>query len=226
MKLCMFSPKEAPIERGWPGRIDGDRVIQLAAQTLQAFFTGGGGAREHAEYPLAEVDLRAPVMYPPTVRLFKPQSLDFEFANTASIYGPEDEIPFPQGAHHIDVGLGLAAMIGAESAIGGYTLANTWLAPDLPGAKSRDFALSIGPAIVTELDGCVLRGSMAGRESHCEATLEPEWNEIVAHAVRNTRLRPGDLLIVDTGPGGFELRPGDVVELEADEIGVLRNRVV
>ena len=46
MKLCMFSPRDQDLERGWPGRIDGDKVIQLAAQTLQAFFTGGGdGAR-------------------------------------------------------------------------------------------------------------------------------------------------------------------------------------
>ena len=43
------------LERGWPGRIDGDQIVQLAAQTLQAFFTGGGGAREHATYELADV---------------------------------------------------------------------------------------------------------------------------------------------------------------------------
>ena len=93
----MFTPRGMELERGWPGRIDGDRVIQLAAQTLQAFFTGGGGAREHAEYPLAEVDLRAPVLYPPSVRVFAGSTLDFAFANTASIYGPEDEIPYPDG---------------------------------------------------------------------------------------------------------------------------------
>ena len=50
MKLCMFTPKELALERGWPGRIEGDRVIQLAAQTLQSFFTGGGSARDHGEY--------------------------------------------------------------------------------------------------------------------------------------------------------------------------------
>ena len=50
----MFSPRDRELERGWPGRIEGDRVIQLAAQTLQSFFTGGGGAREHAEYRLDE----------------------------------------------------------------------------------------------------------------------------------------------------------------------------
>ena len=70
MKLCMFSPKGMELERGWPGRIDGDEVVQLAAQTLQAFFSGGGTAREHARYPLAEVELRPPVLHPPSVRDF------------------------------------------------------------------------------------------------------------------------------------------------------------
>ena len=70
VKLCMFSPRDRDLLRGWPGRIDGDRVVQLAAQTLQAFFTGGGEAREHAEFALADVVLRAPVLHPPTVRIF------------------------------------------------------------------------------------------------------------------------------------------------------------
>ena len=70
MRLCMFSPKELDLPRGWPGRIEGDRVVQLAAQTLQSFLSGGGRAREHAEYRLEEVDLRAPVLHPPSVRDF------------------------------------------------------------------------------------------------------------------------------------------------------------
>ena len=69
MRLCMFTPIAHEV-RGWPGRIEGDRVIQLAAQTLQSFFTGGAQAREHAEYPLADVLLRAPVLRPPAVRDF------------------------------------------------------------------------------------------------------------------------------------------------------------
>ena len=67
----MFTPVGHDLERGWPGRIDGDRVVQLAAQTLQSFFTGGSAAREHAEYPLADVLLRAPVLEPPAVRLLR-----------------------------------------------------------------------------------------------------------------------------------------------------------
>ena len=87
MKLCMFSPRDMELERGWPGRIDGDRVIQLAAQTLQSFFTGGGLARDHAEYPIADVIFRAPVLHPPSVRIFDEEG-DFVFANPAARCGP------------------------------------------------------------------------------------------------------------------------------------------
>ena len=66
----MFHPVGHPLERGWVGRVDGERVLQLAAQTLQSFFTGGGTAREHAEYPLNDVVLLAPVLHPPSIRLF------------------------------------------------------------------------------------------------------------------------------------------------------------
>ena len=34
MRLCMFTPADAELERGWPGRIDGEHVVLLAAQTL------------------------------------------------------------------------------------------------------------------------------------------------------------------------------------------------
>src|SRR5438105_12076738 len=144
----MFTPRELALERRWPGRIDGDRVIQLAAQTLQSFFTGGGNAREHAEYKLEDVQLRAPVLHPPSVRVFGDDG-DFAFANPASIYGPDEEIPLPPGVDRVESDLRIAAVIGGEETIGGFTLMNDWLAPGLTGAKSRDFAISLGPVVVT-----------------------------------------------------------------------------
>ena len=66
----MFTPADSDLERGWPGRIDGDVVVQLAAQTLQSYFASGSSAREHAAYPLADVKLRAPVLEPPSIRIF------------------------------------------------------------------------------------------------------------------------------------------------------------
>ena len=63
MRLGMFHPNDNPLDRGWVGRIDGDRMLHLAAQTLQSFVLVGGGSRVHAEYPLAEVTLLVPVQY-------------------------------------------------------------------------------------------------------------------------------------------------------------------
>jgi fumarylacetoacetate (FAA) hydrolase len=265
----MFTPKELDLERGWPGRIDGDRVIQLAAQTLQSFFTGGAQAREHAEYPLADVLLRAPVLRPPAVRDFYAfeqhvktarasrglevpaewyQQPVFYFSNPAAIFGPEDEVPYPEGTEELDYELEVAAVIGAEGAIGGFTVMNDWSARDfqrlemkvgLGPAKGKDFATSLGPVLVTpdELDGSI--GTMVARVNGEERSrgelgdMHFSWERIVAHAVRNTRLLPGDVLgsgtvgagcILELGDGRW-LQPGDVVELEVEGIGVLRNTV-
>ena len=239
----MFSPKELALERGWPGRIDGDRIVQLAAQTLQAFFTGGGGAREHAEYPLADCDLRAPVLHPPCVRVFSPFERGgtpfFSFRSTFPVFGPDDEIAYPEGTGELDYGLALAAVIGLDGAIGGFTVANDWTARDLARverdsgfgpSKSRDFAFSLGPVLVTpdEFAGNRLVARVNGEERRVAdlRELAHPWPELVAHAARNTALRPGDVLVA-AAPGGAgpSVRPGDVVELEAEGIGVLRNAV-
>jgi fumarylacetoacetate (FAA) hydrolase len=269
VKLCMFSPKELDLERGWPGRIDGDRVIQLAAQTLQSFFTGGAQSREHAEYPLADVLLRTPVLRPPAVRDFyafeqhvktarASRGLEvpaewyeqpvFYFSNPSAIFGPEDEVPYPQGTEELDYELEVAVIIGADGTIGGFTVMNDWSARDLQRAemkvglgpaKGKDFATSLGPVVVTpdEFDGSggVMTARVNGEErSRGElGDMQFSWERIVAHAAMNTRLLPGDVLgsgtvgtgcILELGDGRW-LQPGDVVELEVEGIGVLRNTV-
>ena len=206
----MFSPRELGLERGWPGRIDGDRVVQLAAQTLQSFFTGGGDAREHAEYALGDVLLRAPVLHPPSVRIFGRDG-DFVFANPAAIHGPDDVVHVPYGASGIVPVLRLAAIVGAGQQVGGYTLMNDWDAPELSGTKAVDFAISLGPIVVTP-DELQLP--------------EVDFDALVAHAAANTRLLPGDLI---TAPGGSRketLSPGDTSEVSMPPFGALRNRIV
>src|SRR3954452_9609668 len=117
----MFSPADQVLERGWPERIGGEVVVQLAAQTLQAFFTGGGDAREHAVYPLDETVFRAAVLHPPAIRIFDSQG-DFSFANPAAVPRPGDEVLLSAGVDAIEAQLRLAAMTGADSSIAGFTL--------------------------------------------------------------------------------------------------------
>jgi len=265
----MFTPRELQLARGWPGIVDGDTVVQLAAQTLQSFFTGGGTARHHAEYALADVELRAPVLHPPSVRDFyafeqhvktarASRGLDvpaewyelpvFYFSNPAAIYGPGDEIPRPPETNELDYELEVAAIIGAEGRIGGFTIMNDFSARDLQRAemkvglgpaKGKDFATSLGPIVVTpdEFDGA--DGTMVARVNGEERSrgelgdMHHSWEAIVAQAARNTRLLAGDVLgsgtvgtgcILELGDGRW-LEPGDVVELEVEGIGVLRNTV-
>jgi 2-keto-4-pentenoate hydratase/2-oxohepta-3-ene-1,7-dioic acid hydratase in catechol pathway len=259
----MFTPKELDLERGWPGRIEGDRVVQLAAQTLQAYFTGGGTAREHAEWPLAEVRLRPPVLHPPSVRDFMafeqhvqttrrargsevpPEWYEipaFYFSNPAAIYGPDDEIPYPEGTEKLDYELEVAAVIGADGAIAGFTVMNDWSARDLKRkemaiglgpAKGKDFATALGPWIVTtdELElGSIeaearVNGEVWGRGSSGDAM----WTaaEVVAYLSTAEPLVPGELVGSGTFGGacglevGRQLTPGDRVELEAAGIGTL-----
>src|SRR5436305_30979 len=223
----MFTPLAHEI-RGWPGRVEGDRVIQLAAQTLESFFTGGGQAREHAEFPLDGVKLLAPVRRPPSVRDFyafeehvknaravtgrgeiAPEWYEiptFYFSNPSAIYGPGDEIPYPEGTKKLDYELEVAAVIGADGAIGGFTVMNDWSARDLQRkemkiglgpAKGKDFATSLGPLLVTPDELGDLRLEMAARVNGEERSrgnlgdMYHSWEAIVAHAARNTQLRPG-----------------------------------
>jgi len=201
----MFSPLERDLERGWPGRIDGNEVIQLAAQTLQSFFTGGGQAREHARYRLDEVVFRAPVLHPPSVRLF--DNGDFAFANPAAIVGPDDVVRMPEGAEEVVPVLRLAAIVGAAERVGAVTQLVEFLAPSLEGAKRRDFALSLGPVVLTE-----------------EELPAAPWSALLAEAGRNTRLVPGDL-VAAPGEERTALRVGDLLEAEIEPFGILRNRV-
>jgi 2-keto-4-pentenoate hydratase/2-oxohepta-3-ene-1,7-dioic acid hydratase in catechol pathway len=228
MRLCMFTPVELDLARGWPGRIDGGRVVQLAAQTLQAFFTGGGSAREHAEYPLADVRLLAPVRQPPAIRVYPASGTVFSFRNPSSVLDPDRPVRRPDDTAELRHGAGLAAMIGAEGGIGGITLLNAWSAPDLGPDKGSDFGTSLGPAVATLDDLPAATVEVVVRVGGVERERIPfavDWASLVAHAARNTILLPGDLVAVVAPAAGEPLEPGALVELEAAGVGTLRTPV-
>jgi len=192
----------------------------------------------------------------------------FYFTNPNSIFGPEDEIPYPLYTNALDYELEIAVVIGKEGInikpeeapeyIFGYTILNDWSARDiqreemkvgLGPAKGKDFASSLGPLIVTceELaDKAVNKPgvydlAMAARVNGVELSKgffrDMHWSfgEIIAWASDSVRLVPGDVIgsgTVGTGclleltkAQGPWLNPGDIVELEIEGIGILRNRV-
>jgi 2-keto-4-pentenoate hydratase/2-oxohepta-3-ene-1,7-dioic acid hydratase in catechol pathway len=113
------------------------------------------------------------------------------------------------------------------------------MAMRLGPAKSKDFATSLGPCVVTadEIDP---RNGLAmiarvNDEVWCEASTENmHWTfpKMIEHVSRGEDVYPGDVYGSGTPFGGCGLdldrwlKDGDIVELEIEGIGVLRNRVV
>jgi fumarylacetoacetate (FAA) hydrolase len=180
----------------------------------------------------------------------------FYFSNPASIHGPGEDVRRPSVSRLLDLELEIAAVIDGDGEIGGFMLMNDWSARDiqlgemavgLGPAKAKDFATSLGPFLVTpdELpyaDGRITleaRVHVNGQElSRCHAEeMHFTWPELVAHAARDTRLRPGDVLgsgtltggcLIELGPleGDRFLEPGDTVALMGGALGRLENSVV
>jgi fumarylacetoacetate (FAA) hydrolase len=121
---------------------------------------------------------------------------------------------------------------------------------DFGPVKGKDFATSFGPMLVTPDEfgattnprpNAVMKARVNGREVSRGnlADMHFSWAEMVAYASANTRLVPGDILGSGTCGSGCLLewrmrghrdenpwlRAGDVVELEVDGLGVLRNVV-
>lgn len=176
--------------------------------------------------------------------------------NHRSVYGPDDEIPWPPYTDELDYELEVACILAghgrdldedeARGLIFGYTLMNDWSARDiqrkemacrLGPAKGKDFATSFGPCVATrdEVDpGNLSLQARVDGETWSKGSLGSiHWTfpQMIAHVSQGEDVWPGDVYGSGTFGGGCGLdlgrflRPGAVVELEAEGIGVLRNTV-
>jgi 2-keto-4-pentenoate hydratase/2-oxohepta-3-ene-1,7-dioic acid hydratase in catechol pathway len=153
--------------------------------------------------------------------------------NHRSVYGPDQEIPWPPYTEELDFELEVACVLGSrgrdlseESAAGvifGYTLMNDWSARDiqrlemavrLGPAKAKDFATSLGPCIVTadELDPASVHLSVrVDGETWAEGRLgDMHWRfpQMIAHVSRGEDVWPGDVYGSGTFGGGCGLDHG------------------
>ncbi len=134
----------------------------------------------------------------------------------------------------------------AKGCIFGITIFNDFSARDiqrqemtgmLGPAKGKDFATAVGPWITTADEIDLLDLQMVARvngeewsRGHSGSIMwRPE--ELVAYISQDELLQPGELIgsgTVGLGCGlelGRFLKPGDVVELEVEGVGILRNRM-
>jgi 2-keto-4-pentenoate hydratase/2-oxohepta-3-ene-1,7-dioic acid hydratase in catechol pathway len=96
-------------------------------------------------------------------------------------------------------------------------------------AKGCDTFAPLGPAIVTGLDydTLLLRTRLNGEVVQKQYTSDLIFDcpTIVSYITRWITLMPGDIIYTGTPGATRKMSPGDVVEVEIEGIGVLRNPV-
>jgi 2-keto-4-pentenoate hydratase/2-oxohepta-3-ene-1,7-dioic acid hydratase in catechol pathway len=266
------------LELGRPAMVAAEETIQwLSSQSNHFELQGLNGAR--LLYRTNEVILKAPIQNPRTLRDF----LTFEVhvgngakkrkepiaeawykmpvyykGNPSTLFGPDEDFPWPPFTRLLDYELELACVIGKEGKnipeseamdyIAGFTIMNDFSARDvqkgemacrLGPAKAKDFGTAIGPWLVTpdevgDIRNLRMQARINGETWSDGNSGTSHWTfaQMIAHTSREEVLYPGDLLASGTvGFGcGLELdrwlKENDVVELEIDGLGILRNRVL
>jgi hypothetical protein len=176
--------------------------------------------------------------------LLSPGASDLE----RKLVGPEQDVPWPAGAAWLEYEPRVAAVLGKETAdahpddvadnVFGYTLVNDWSARDASGspmATADGLPIAIGPVIVTadELDpqSLFLDARIDG-ESVAKGNLNGAAQSLyglIAEASRGVTLERGDAFALGPFAGrsdpSRQLWRGALVELSAEGIGTLRNRI-
>jgi 2-keto-4-pentenoate hydratase/2-oxohepta-3-ene-1,7-dioic acid hydratase in catechol pathway len=97
-------------------------------------------------------------------------------------------------------------------------------------AKASDTFGPLGPAIVRGLDynDLLLQTRLNGEVVQSQRTRDLIFDvaAIVSYVSHYVTLLPGDVIYTGTPGTTRAMKPGDVVEVELEGVGVLRNRVV
>lgn len=191
----------------------------------------GRNYREHA------AELGNEVLAEPLVFL-KPPS---------AIIGNGEAIVRPRGYDQVHHEAELGVVIGQEAhrvpvadamrVVRGFTCVNDVTVRDLQNrdgqwtrAKGFDSFCPIGPVIVEGLDPSDLRvvcrvNGQIRQDSRTSLMIFPVA-ELIAFISEVMTLQPGDVIATGTPAGVSNVSPGDVVEIEIEHIGILRNPVI
>jgi 2-keto-4-pentenoate hydratase/2-oxohepta-3-ene-1,7-dioic acid hydratase in catechol pathway len=166
---------------------------------------------------------------------------------STSVIGPEGNIVYPESSQRVDYEGELGVVIKsvarhvskdeAGKYILGYTCVNDVTARDLQArdkqwtrSKSFDTFCPIGPCIEPELDPSdlrletVLNGEIKQQTSTSQLIFPVD--ELVSFISGVMTLLPGDVIATGTTSGVGPMQPGDIVEVNIEGIGTLRNYVV
>ena len=215
----------------WQADPDGSPIELLPPVNPSKIVAIGSNYRNHAK------EMGKPVPDEP-ILFMKPPS---------ALLAPGRPIVRPPGYDRVDYEGELAVVIGRRlhrqpadavaAAIFGYTALNDVTVRDLQKkdgqftrAKGFDSFCPVGPAIATDLDPQRFRVRTRKNGVPMQDT---QGDDLVFSVVQLVSfisyvmtLLPGDVISTGTPAGVSNMNPGDVVEIELDGVGILKNPVV
>jgi len=162
------------------------------------------------------------------------------------VVGTEENILIPEGAHNVHYEAELVLVIGkkgknipaneAANHIFGISAGNDvserdWQKNDLQWfrAKGSDTFGVLGPCIVQGLNynDLLVQSRLNGEVVQSQRTRDLIFpvDTVVNYVSRFVTLVPGDIIYTGTPGTTKAMKPGDMIEVEVEGVGVLRNRV-
>jgi len=175
-----------------------------------------------------------------------PEKPELFFKPLTSLQNPSGEIVIPPGAKNVHYEGEMVIVIGKKAQrvapdragdyIFGYTCGNDvserdWQRGDLQWwrAKGSDTFAPLGPVIAVGLDykksRLQTRLNGAVKQSQVLSDLLFDAPTVVSFASQYVTLERGDVIYTGTPGATSAMKPGDIVEIEIDGIGVLKNKV-
>ncbi|UCE46107.1 MAG: fumarylacetoacetate hydrolase family protein [Methanobacteriota archaeon] len=236
------------------GRVVGDEVIELSSKKIIDVIEGGASevGRTHAAgdlRTLPPVDMPSKIIcvglnYRSHIREMKwetPTTPIIFMKPSSAIVGQGDGIVLPSVSSRVDYEGESAVIIGKKTrnavdgvkAIFGYTCFNDVTArdlqkhdPDWTRSKGFDTFAPIGPYLSREAPSRVttrLNGNVVQKADMSDRVFDDA--ALVEYVSGIMTLEPGDVIATGTPSGISPIRAGDIVEVEVDGIGTLRNPV-
>jgi len=167
---------------------------------------------------------------------------------TTALNGHGGEVVRPPRCRYLNYEGEIAIVIGerckhiapgeADDYILGYTVANDYGLHDFRDTdagsmlrvKGSDTLCPLGPGLVTDWDfrGKRIQTRVNGDVKQDGSTDEMIWDMryLVADIARTITLLPNDVILSGTPANSRPVQPGDVVEVEVEGLGILRNFIV
>ena len=234
---------------------EGDEVVETSASCLMDVIQDGA-SESAKRHKVSSLRVLAPVDKPPKIiciglnyrshikeMSWETPKVPIIFTKpSSSVIGPEEAIVLPEMSSRVDYEGESAVIIGEKAShtrdgprhIFGYTCLNDVTARDLQKtdvdwtrAKGFDTFAPVGPFISSRCPTTVatrLNGKTVQAAPLSDRVFDDR--ELVEYISRIMTLEPGDIIATGTPSGIAPMNAGDVVEVELDGVGILRNKVV